>query len=316
MKRINISLKEIHRDFFFRFTRLSDLSRLKNSITQSGIRNPLWVIEKNKGYQLVGGFSRFQAAEELHLTKIPAIVTANDIHQSFREVLLEHLAGRVFNLVEKARILRILDKLSIPVEQWLDDFLNILELPNQSRLLEDIKTIVKWPQEIQQYIEEYNLSKKQCGLFYSLKKDEMIMMIRIAESLSIRPVELLEITDGFINLSRREEIPLKEYFKKLGVDDLLKDDELTRQKKIDYLKNRLKEAENPQITNWNKRLEKLNRNIHLPPIVQIQWDRTLERPGIRIQVDIRKIDELSRLVSFLSERENQKRIVDMLEIVG
>lgn len=50
------------------------LGRLKNSIEQKGIRNPIIVMKTKDGYQLIDGERRFRAVQELGLKTVPAIV--------------------------------------------------------------------------------------------------------------------------------------------------------------------------------------------------------------------------------------------------
>ena len=115
MKIVQIPVKKILEDFFFSFASLRDISSLKESIEASGIRTPVHVRSQNGNYQLISGFSRVKIARELQIKEIPAVLIDKTVSlgKTLRDILLEHLVSASLNLVEKAKLISILESVKI-----------------------------------------------------------------------------------------------------------------------------------------------------------------------------------------------------------
>ena len=136
MKIIQIPVKEILEDFFFSFTSNQDITLLKKSIQASGIRTPVHVWLKRNKYQLISGFSRYLVAKELQFKEIPGVLTdtTTPLEKIFRGIVLEHLVAKPLNLIEKARILSILDSVEVTEKTIHNTFVPLLELPKDPDL--------------------------------------------------------------------------------------------------------------------------------------------------------------------------------------
>ena len=116
-----LKIKEIREDFFFCFTTLNHPHHMENSIRLSGIQTPLRVISGDSGFQLLSGFKRFVAAKKIGLKQIPvSIVPDSAVIDAFHQTVAEQLTTvRAFTLIEKSRILNILEKLGVKQLQQL-----------------------------------------------------------------------------------------------------------------------------------------------------------------------------------------------------
>lgn len=96
----------------------TDLRDLAESISEHGVLQPIIVIPKNGGYQIVAGERRFHASKLAGLTKIPALVrTLSDQHR-LEVSLIENLQRQDLNVVETATAyLKLRDQFNLTLEQ-------------------------------------------------------------------------------------------------------------------------------------------------------------------------------------------------------
>lgn len=81
---------------------------LKQSIAKHGILQPLVVIVKDDGYELVAGERRLRASKAIGLTKVPAIVRTATEQQKLELSLIENLQRENLNPIEEAKAYRAL----------------------------------------------------------------------------------------------------------------------------------------------------------------------------------------------------------------
>lgn len=316
MEVIQIPIKEIFLDFFFCFRSPGDLSGLQRSIKMSGIRTPLYVIPKRDGFQLFSGFRRLQCARELNIPFIPAVVVQPDeIIQKFQAVLCEQLTMSGLNLIEKARVLRILGELECPFQKIKTDFFPVLNLPPKKPIMVEVMELTDLHPDVQKYIEKYDLNLRFIFPFRTLNFNAQEFFAGLGLSLTIRGLELAEIIDKTQDIAKRDNLTVEAVYLELGLPEILSREDMTRNDKIQEIKERLKSRRFPKLTEWNERLTKLNEEISIPDIMRLQWDHALEKPGVHIQTRISSNDHIQDLAKFWSDKKNQKKMESMLKIV-
>jgi hypothetical protein len=309
----DIPLEEIRPDFFFRFTTDKDLSRLERSIRASGIRNPLWILERENGRTLLSGFRRFLCAQKLSFSVVPAYILAGEKNSltAFSDVLLEHLSIHSLNLVEKARIIRILEHLGKEGDSLNRFCFQVLELPCDTNPLESVRRILDLHPRVQEFIARYDLSLRQVEPFFRFLDEDQERLIALAGSLGVRSVELGKIMDDLEDLVHTGKKNIKAILEDLGAGELIGNPQWTRQQKLAKLKSRIQERKAPRRVAWNRELEKILHALKLPPGVQTEWDLSLERPGVRITACLETPESVQALASALDSpeaRESWKRI--------
>jgi ParB family transcriptional regulator, chromosome partitioning protein len=94
------------------------LSELSASIKEHGILQPIVVIPKNGGYQIVAGERRYRAAVQAGLTKIPALVRTLSAQHKLEISLIENLQRRDLNVLETATAyLKLRDQFNLTLDQ-------------------------------------------------------------------------------------------------------------------------------------------------------------------------------------------------------
>ncbi len=317
MKIIQLPVKEILEDFFFSFASVRDITPLKKSIETSGIRTPLHIRTKNGKYQLVSGFSRYRAARELQIKEIPAVSIDKNISlkETLRDILLEHLVSASLNLIEKGRVLSILESVKISRESMVRIFLPLLEIPNDPDLLKKIKNLLAWPSKMQRYIETFGLSLKQTDAFRAFSDKEQILLAELGSQLQVRSVELSEIAKMLHEISKKDETNVFSIYRNLDIKKMINNENWTRSQKISRIRELLHEKRYPSLHTWNSDLQNLKKSLKFPEKIYLQWDCSLERPGIDLRCRIQSIEDIRTIIEVLSKKENQENITRMLKIV-
>lgn len=81
----------------------TELRELSNSIAEHGILQPLLLRKKGKGFEIIAGERRYQAAKLAGLERVPAIVRDVDDQEMLALALIENLQRSDLNPIEEAK---------------------------------------------------------------------------------------------------------------------------------------------------------------------------------------------------------------------
>ncbi len=81
----------------------TELRELSNSIAEHGILQPLLLRKKGKGFEIIAGERRYQAAKLAGLEEVPAIVRDVDDQEMLALALIENLQRSDLNPIEEAK---------------------------------------------------------------------------------------------------------------------------------------------------------------------------------------------------------------------
>lgn len=313
----DIRIEEISDDFFFCFRSDREIPLLEDSVRFGGIVTPLLFLRLGRGYRLLSGFRRLAAARRAGWGAVPGIVCGEeeDGAELFRSVLLENRSRAAFTLVEKARILGILDGLDVRGERLRKDFLPVLGLAGRQQVLEGVRRVLDFGPSVQAYIETYDVSLKQSGMFSGLTAGDQEAVIGTLGALHIRSVELMTILEMLRDISGREDIPVKAVLREDAVRAILEGD-LSRNEKLSRLKAALLARRSPRLCRWNEELMEHGKALRFPESVRIGWDRTLEKPGIELRATLRSLKDADVIARRLTDADNRKSFEAMFLLVS
>jgi len=318
MKNNIIPIEKILQDETFRFARRDSekIARIEASICVSGLLEPVWVRAFSYGWQILAGFSRFEAAKAAGLSELPVrkVSTDESLVDAFYQALLAHRISAEFNIIERARILKIIQTLN-PVEKLKGQYLTLLELPDRRSMLDEVEALLTLESETQFYIETYGLALKQASQFLRFNAEEQRFCAELGRALLIRPIELLAICAPLREISGRDKLSIQDVIYNLGIPDILKSD-IPRGAKIGEIKKRILESRFPKLTEWNQLIESSARSMNLPENVQLKWDKTLEASGVQIQATMHSIQEVQDLAKILSSHNVGKELTQLFKVLA
>lgn len=292
------------RDETFRFTDEENYSRLQKSISQVGIIHPLMVQKKRDTYGIILGFKRFQIAKALDLPQVPVRILDEKISPelTFEIALLSH--SREYRLLEKVRALLILKKLRIPPPHIVQHYLPFLDLPANEYYLKSYLEILNFSSSTLNYLSRHQLSLKQIQMFKGLSHHQQNFLVDVAEEFKLRGLELQNIIADLREISRRDNQSVYQIFKEMNWSQFLQGDTNSRGNRLSQLKKLIKEKRYPQLTKINQELKIIKKRLKISCPHYLSWDESLERPGLKLLLNITTPEKIQCLIKDLSNRRN------------
>lgn len=167
----------------------TQLQELSESIQQNGVLQPLLVRKDSKGYEIIAGERRYQAAKIAGLTELPVIVKDVDDQQMLELALIENLQRSDLNPIEEAKGYRQLIKASGMTQEALSKAVSKSRsaITNSLRLLD-------LPEIIQDMLFEGKLTAGHARAILAVPfEDGRIKLAEkvVADGLSVRATENL-----------------------------------------------------------------------------------------------------------------------------
>ncbi len=167
----------------------SALEDLINSIREHGIVQPLVMIKRGGGYQLIAGERRLRAAQILGLKTVPAIVRDATTQQQLELAIVENVQRKDLNPMERAHAYqKLIDEFSLTQEQ-------VAKRVGKSRVtVANTLRLLELPGEVQQAVAEEKISEGHAKVIASAPTPpEQLRLLKeiMARSLSVRSGEAL-----------------------------------------------------------------------------------------------------------------------------
>lgn len=163
------------------------LSELANSIKEMGIIQPIIVRKTDKGFEIIAGERRWQAARVLGLAKIPAIIKQVTLAEALEMALIENIQREDLNPLDEAQAYhRLISEFQLTQEQVSQ------KVGKDRSSVSNYLRLLKLPEEIQADLAEGGLTMGHARSLLSLQseKEQILMRDRIIKrALSVRDTE-------------------------------------------------------------------------------------------------------------------------------
>ena len=165
------------------------LEELADSVRHDGVLQPLLVRKKGKGYEIVAGERRYQAARRAGLTEVPVVIRDVSDDEVFRLALIENLQREDLNPIEAAEGYRLLIERDGLTQEQLGNVLSKSRsaVANTLRLLD-------LPDEVQECMVDGRLTAGHARAILAVPSEEGRIRLAnkvIAENLTVRQTEQL-----------------------------------------------------------------------------------------------------------------------------
>ncbi|MBN2417007.1 ParB N-terminal domain-containing protein [bacterium] len=311
-----IPVKEIREDFFFRFCDDRDIRGLVASVRASGVITPVPVLvsDTDPPYVPVAGFSRLRAVKETGLEEVPVrlLSAALPAAEHFYNEVRIHTAANEISVIGKARILAILHRLDHH-DALLHRFADLLGIPNQPPVREELSVLLDLQQSVREYISGNGLSLKQCRMFTGMDPALQDRWMAVAAGLHMRAVELAEVMQLTADIAGRGKIPAAAVLESGEITAILESPDMNGSQKRRHLKKCLLELRYPELTSILQRLRSLVRESAPPACVAVDWDATLEEPGIAVSARLKTAEDLEAAAGWLRRPGLMPVLRDMLK---
>jgi hypothetical protein len=288
---------------------------LTHSLKTFGVLNPLLVHQLADGsLQLVDGFKRAAYAIQTNEETVPCHVLS---HISVASVLDLLLLNR-FTSVDRSpasRIRFICFALAsgVPREVVTERYLPMLQFEGHEKVLQKCEKVGALPEEVLAYLEEKRFSLKQCVHITRHPSDLLEQLFLWKKDLALTASIVEELLDNIKDILRAGDGSLADFIADTQVQDILRAPSLSPNEKTKALRQLVKRMRFPILTTVNDKIETMVSDLHLPPAVNLHWDRSLEKKEVAITINVSSLDMWSDAVRTVTKESVDRQLGAILE---
>ncbi|MBL7665405.1 MAG: ParB/RepB/Spo0J family partition protein [Bacteriovoracaceae bacterium] len=166
-----------------------ELQELSQSIQENGVIQPLVVLQKDNGFELIAGERRLRASKLAGLTKVPVIIKKATKKESLVMAIIENVQRSDLNCVEEAlSYYQLMEEFSLTQEEVAK------KIGKERSTIANFLRILKLPREVISMVQKEALTFGHAKILSGLKEREDIIRLAnrvVAEGLSVRELEKL-----------------------------------------------------------------------------------------------------------------------------
>jgi len=297
---------------------MPDLQRLRSSIEERGLIQPVLLREKGDRYQIVCGFRRISVYYELVNPEIEARVFKEkemDDLGLFCVSLHENLTTRGFNTLEKAIALdKLVHYFQIDPIVLIKTFLPLFSLEPHEKILKTYLSLARMENEVKSYILEEEVSRSNIRILSHFNSEDRMALLPLFSSLKLGENRLREMLTLLEEISQRDQIRVKDIIHRPEIQAILSQKEFTPSQKTELVKKGLIDFRYPRMRQMEKGFEKKRRDLNLPPHLSLHHQPFFEGGGLRIEFQFETMEEFRSILSSLSVLPEKKEFQEMFEV--
>lgn len=315
-----VNLTDIDRsDELFSMNFETDLGRLRESVKQIGILEPIWLRRKGREFQIISGFRRFDVAHILGKGEIRALIWKEskiDDRLAFRMSLHGNILGRGLNIVEKALVLeKLLSRFSVSREEVIQTYLPLLNLEPNENVLNSFLLMNTFSIDLKRYFLSHGLSLTNILLLAKFSREERASICSFLSPLRIGENVLREILTFLREISHRDGIGINDLLSSRKIEHVLSDSRLSGPQKIQAIRKFLREKRYPRLSELEEMFRSCRKGMRLSPQVAITPPPFFEGDQFKIEIYFKSLEEYEGVLGELRNLSKES-IGDLLTIKG
>jgi ParB family chromosome partitioning protein len=313
----NILLQQIGlSDDTFSVNYLPDLQKLRSSIEEMGLIQPVLLRKKLGGYQIICGFRRISVMKELGKSEIESKVFEEkemDEFQLFSLSLQENLTTRGFNAVEKAVALdKLIHRFQIDPAAVIKTFLPLFSLEPNEKILNTYLSLAQMEDEIKTYVLKEEVSRSNIRRLSALTPDDRMATFSLISRLKLGENRLREVLTLLEEISRRNRCKEKDIVQRSEIQAILSQKELTPSQKTERMKKVLTDLRYPKLNQLEKAFEKKRKDLNLPSNIALHPPPFFEGKRLKIEFQFETKEEYRTILKSLSGLQDKKEFEEII----
>ncbi len=314
----NIPLQQIDlSDDTFSVNYLPDVQKLRSSIEEMGLIQPVLLKKKLDGYQIVCGFRRISVMKELGKSEIESKVfeeEERDEFQFFSLSLHENLTTRGFNAIEKAIALdKWVHRFQIDRAAVIKTFLPLFSLEPNEKILNTYLSLARMEDEIKTYVLKEEVSRTNIRRLSTLTPDDRMAVLSLISPLKLGENRLREVLTLLEEISKRNQCKEKDIVQRSEIQAVLSQKELTPSQKTERIKKVFTDLRYPKLNQLEKAFEKKRKDLNLPSNISLHHPPFFEGKRLKVEFQFETMEEYRFTVSSLSLLADKNEFGEMLE---
>lgn len=295
----------------------ADLGRLRSSIQELRLIQPVLLRKKQDEYQIICGFRRISVSLELGIPEIEARVfedKGTDDLRLFSISLHENLTTRGFNTVEKAIALeKLIHRFQIDPILVVKTFLPLLSLEPNEKILNTYLSLAQMEDELKRYILKEEVSRFNIRIFSAFTREDRMAILSLISPLKLSENRLREILTLLEEISRRNQCRARDIVRQPEIQAILCQGELTPSQKTERVKKVLMTLRYPKMHQLEEAFEKKKKNLNLPSNISLHHQPFFEGKGLKVEFQFETMEEYRTILSHLSNFADKEEFQEILQ---
>jgi len=313
----NIPVSEIDlTDETFSVNFMPDLEKLRFSIKETGLLQPVLLREKKGGYQVLSGFRRTAVALDLGFREVTAFVVGGeelDEVKGFRDVLLENRTTRGFNMIEKAvAVEKLVNRFQISPKGVTREYLPLLDLETSEKILNTFLSLAGMEEEFKCYILQAGVSRTNIRRLAGMDAGNRMALLPLLGALRLGENSFREILTLMEEIAGRDQCPVQKIVDKPEIKEIITHPEMTFTQKTDRVKRMLQDLRYPRMRGLEETFEKKKRSLNLPPSLELQHAPFFEGKSLRISFPFQSLEDYRGALNTLTALSENKDFMELL----
>lgn len=270
-------------------------------------------------YQIVAGFRRAYACREIGLETIHANIFQVDPDNTlaaFCLALYENLAHRTFNEVEKSLILKKLSaQFGCPREDVIRNYMPLLQLAPNEKVLETYLKIVDFAEDIKRYIAAHELPMTVLELLANLSSDDREAIFTLISRLKLGINKIKEVLTYLDEIALRDNCSIHQVLDDKQIHDVLNHEKYTGPQKIEQIRRIIREKRYPQLTTLERKYHDRLKQLRLPRGLQLKTDRFFEDDDLAATFRFTSPEQLKSFAEELLTLAQKPELQDILDLI-
>jgi ParB/RepB/Spo0J family partition protein len=304
-------------DDTFSVNYLPDLQKLRSSIEEIGLIQPVLLKKKLGGHQIICGFRRISLMKELGKSEIESKVFEEkemDEFQLFSLSLHENLTTRGLNAVEKAIALdKLIHRFQIDPGAVIKTFLPLFSLEPNEKILNTYLSLAQMEDEIKTYVLKEEVSRSNVRKLSALTPDDRMAVFSLISRLKLGENRLREVLTLLEEISRRSQSTEKDIIYRPGIQEILSQKELTPSQKTERIKKVLTDLRYPKLNQLEREFGEKRRDLNLPSNIWLHHSPFFEGKRIKIEFQFETMEDYQIILKSLSSLPDMKEFEEMIE---
>lgn len=293
-------------DDSFRITYAPHLDDLKESIKNVGVINPITLRHTQEGtYQVVTGYKRFLACQELNRQTIPALIyEPHDLSpmQAFLYNLHDNIFTRELNVVEKYNICSKLVKVfAVTEDDVVKQYLPLLGEDPSYKILHQFLALEQLIDPMKQHVVERDIAISSATRIAEFTPSTQTALMNVLKHVNPSTSKLNELLTLIREIAARDGISVEEILLRYQLLTIVADPSVAAPEKVSALRQTLRSVRLPHLTERQSQLTQLISNLQLPNTAKLIADPYFEDPKLKLEYQFSAPEELNALISKLQE---------------
>ncbi len=308
---INVSNLNIADDSY-RITFSPKIEELKRSIKQVGIIQPINVRHTPEGtYQIVTGYKRVLAMQELERQSIPAMLyEPNDLSptQAFLWNLHDNAISRRLNLVEKSIALTKLKQFySMSDEDLTKQFLSLLGEEQSFKILHQLLSLGTLTEPLKNHVVNNDIALSSASRIAEFTPSTQQALLAVLTHIRPSTNKLNELLSLLREISARDALSVEDILHRYQLLQVVANPAAPSADKVNALRQALKGIRLPQLSQRQRQLAELIQGLELPDSARVVADPYFENRNMKLECQFSHPGELDAVIKKIQDAfEKQK----------